>query len=115
MIVEGIVIHGRAIGRDLGYPTANIDVDDPHLDGGVYASRVVLNGVEYLAVTNVGTNPTVGGACRHIETHIIGWDGDLYGERLRIELGRKLRDERRFESLDDLREQIALDCQEVMR
>lgn len=114
MIVEGTVIHGRAIGRDLGYPTANIDLADPAIEGGVYDSRVALDGKVYPAVTNVGTNPTVGGACRHLETHIIGFDGDLYGRRLRIELRRKIREERRFGSLDELKEQIAEDCRQVI-
>lgn len=115
MTIRGEVVHGRAIGRELGYPTANIDVDCAALAGGVYASCVVLDGRRYLAVTNVGTNPTVDGACRHIETHLIGFSGDLYGRVLTVQIGAKIRDERRFSSLEELKAQIAADCEEVMR
>lgn len=115
MTIRGEVVHGRAIGRELGYPTANIDVDCAALAGGVYASCVVLDGRRYLAVTNVGTNPTVEGACRHVETHLIGFSGDLYGRILTVRIGQKIRDERRFASLDELRKQIAEDCAAVMK
>ena len=103
--IEGEVRHGRQLGRELGFPTANLDVADESIPGGVYLSR---------AVSNLGSNPSVGGGVRHLETHVIGFSGNLYGRVLRVELLRKLRDERRFATLEELRAQIERDCRMVM-
>ena len=112
--IEGEVRHGRQLGRELGFPTANLDVADESIPGGVYLSRVVIDGQEYRAVSNLGSNPSVGGGVRHLETHVIGFTGNLYGRVLRVELLRKLRDERRFATLEELRAQIEQDCRMVM-
>ena len=72
-------------------------------------SYVVIDGVEYKAMSNLGSNPSVGGGPRHLETHIFDFSGDLYGRRLRVELRRKIRDERKFDSLEELQRQIERD------
>ena len=96
-------MHGRQLGRELGFPTANMEVADADtIESGVYESYVEIDGVEYKAMSNLGSNPSVGGGPRHLETHIFDFSGDLYGRRLRVELRRKIRDERKFDSLEEL-------------
>lgn len=113
-IVEGIVIGGNRLGRRIGFPTANIDMKEyPDVVNGVYRSRVVVDGTPYLAITNIGVRPSVDGKRRLLETHLIGYRGLLYGLRLRVELFEKIRDEKRFESVEELRLQIAKDLETV--
>lgn len=109
-ILEGEVTHGRRLGRELGFPTANIEVDDSlAIPDGVYVSRAEIAGRSYEAMSNLGCNPSVGGRRRRLETHIFGFGGELYGCRLRVELLRKIRDERRFATVEELREQLVRD------
>lgn len=107
---------GRRLGRELGFPTANlaVPVDFPAADG-VYAAWAEVDGVRYRAMSNLGRNPTVGGTERRLETHLFGFRGDLYGRRLCVELERRIRGERTFASLDALRDQIARDRAEVLK
>jgi riboflavin kinase/FMN adenylyltransferase len=111
--VDGIVMRGDQRGRTIGFPTANLcsenELVPPH---GVYATTARLAGVAYASVTNVGTRPTVDTSGRTvIETHIFNLDRDLYGASLRLGFVQRLRDERAFESLDQLKTQIGADCQ----
>ena len=108
------VRHGRRIGHTIGVPTVNL-VIPPHVlvpSHGVYATRVYLpDGTSYPAVTNVGTRPTVNnGTDITVEPWLLGFDGDLYGQRVRVEFHKRLRDEIRFDSLDALRNQIQKDA-----
>lgn len=98
----------------MGFPTANIEVDEK-LDArdGVYASRVELDGRVYDAMSNLGRKPTVGGGRRLLETNLFDFDGDLYGRRLRVELVRFIRPERRFDSVEELFSQIEADRREI--
>lgn len=110
-VIEGRVVRGEGRGRGLGFPTANLDVGDLLLPkAGVYAGRTAFGP----AAVNVGVRPTVGGAGALLaEVHVIGWEGDLYGRELAVEMTTRLRDERRFDSLEDLRSQIARDVAEA--
>lgn len=109
-VIEGVVRSGRRLGRELGFPTANLDVPrDLELEDGVYRSRVRVGGRTYEAMSNLGCNPSVGGAERRLETHLFDFAGDLYGRRLRVELLDRIRGERRFASVEELRAQIARD------
>ena len=113
--IEGVVEHGRRLGRELGVPTANMAVPDSVTAAdGVYYSRVEVDGTRYDAMSNLGSNPSVGGAVRHLETHIFGFGGSLYGRTLRVELVRKIRDERRFATIGELRAQIARDKEYIL-
>ena len=113
--IEGVVEHGRRLGRELGFPTANMAVPDSVTAAdGVYYSRVEVDGTRYDAMSNLGSNPSVGGAVRHLETHIFGFGGSLYGRTLRVELVRKIRDERRFATIGELRAQIARDKEYIL-
>lgn len=116
MVVEGVVIEGRHIGRRIGFPTANIAVDERlPLPDGVYAARVEIDGVRYGAMSNLGCNPSVGGNARRLETSVFGFEGSLYGRRLRVELLERIREERRFGSIEELRRQIESDRQRIGR
>ncbi len=115
MIIKGVVQHGRSLGRKLGFPTANIALEGSlSIVGGVYSSRIVVGGRSYRAVSNVGTRPTVeGGAVANLESHILDFEGDLYGHSIEVELLDKLRDEIHFESLEALQKQITRDIEIV--
>ena len=114
VVVEGIVVGGNRLGRRLGFPTANIAIgDDLDIENGVYASRVVVEGEEYRAMTNIGVRPSVDGTKRLLETHLFGFRGLLYGLKLRVELYEKIRDEKKFASVEELRKQIASDAEKI--
>ncbi len=110
------MIAGNQIGRVLGVPTANIALeDDCKIADGVYVAKVIMDGVTYNAVANIGHKPTINSTeeVRGAEIHIIDWSGDLYGQRLEVELVARLRDEQRFESLEELKQQIEADINRV--
>jgi riboflavin kinase/FMN adenylyltransferase len=98
--VEGIVVRGDGRGRALGFPTANLDVPDGLLvpPDGVYAGWAR----ERRAAVSIGTNPHFDGAERRVEAHLLDFDGDLYGERLVLEIWSPIREQRRFDSLEGL-------------
>lgn len=111
MIVKGEVIHGAQLGRKMGFPTANIDAHSLEgVDNGVYYSQVQLDGRLYNAMSNVGTRPSVDGQQRLLETHIFGYAGNLYGRVIEVDLRLKIRDERRFASIDELQRQLKRDA-----
>jgi len=111
----GRVVEGDKLGRQLGFPTANLDVTNLVLPpNGVYAASAKFNGEFYRVALNVGTRPTVAlGPQLRVEAHLLDFGGDLYGAELEVEIGAKLRDERRFDSPTQLREQIARDLAAV--
>lgn len=115
--IDGLVVRGRARGREIGFPTANLATDNELLPpAGVYATMAAVNGVAYPAVTNVGMRPTfddVEGL--QIETHLLEGGRDLYDARLRLSFVQRLRDERRFPDVDALRAQIEADCRAARR
>ena len=112
--LDGVVEHGDARGAGLGFPTANVAID-PSIASppvGVYAGRARVTGSWFPAATNVGVNPTFGGTgTPRIETYLVGFDGDLYGQALRVEFWARLRDEKRFDSVDELVEQMGRDVE----
>lgn len=110
--LAGTVVHGNAIGRQIGFPTANIHITDPHKlipEEGVYKAEVCVRDQWYGAVLNIGTNPTVGNAQQTIEAYIIDFQGNIYGEDIQVRLLRRLRDEQQFADLGALRTQIEQD------
>ena len=111
-VLVGDVVQGAGRGRQLGFPTANIRPERPPLvKPGVYACRVELTdgGAGHDAVVNVGVRPTFGETELAIEAHVLDFAGDIYGRRLRVAFLRRIRDERRFPSVEALRAQIAED------
>jgi riboflavin kinase/FMN adenylyltransferase len=109
--ISGHVIKGRSKGRTLGFPTANIHTSNELLPLGVYLTRTEVKGKLFPSLTNIGTNPTFQQDKTHIETYLIGLDQDLYGEELEICFLKKLRNEIRFDSPEELKQQIELDLQ----
>ena len=89
--------------------------DDVRIEDGVYRSRATLDGRSYDAMSNLGDNPSVGGCRRRLETHLFGFEGSIYGRTLRVELLERIRGERRFPSIEALREQIARDRERIER
>ena len=107
----GEVVRGNAIGRTIGFPTANIDYAAEKLlpPAGVYAGRCCAGGKDYPTLVNIGSNPTVGNRRTTVEGYLAGFAGDLYGQRLCFRLEHFVRREQKFGSLEELREQIAKD------
>ena len=111
--ITGKIIHGRRIGRTIGVPTANLIADPSKLmpPNGVYMSHSTVGGRDFYGVTNVGTKPTVDGHFIGVETCFFNCDEDLYGSDLSVKLLRFTRPERKFDSLEQLKEQIRNDQQ----
>lgn len=116
--LSGKVVHGRGKGHAAGMPTANLEVL-PGTDlpvSGVYAAKVYLEGKEFKGVTNVGLRPTAD--CDKdvtIETFIIDFDGDIYGDTIYLQLFALLRGQQKFEDMSKLREQLYKDCSKAQK
>ena len=116
--LEGRVVEGRKLGREvLGFPTANIQPHNRVLPGpGVYVTATLVDGLWHRSATNVGFRPTVGADdLVTVEAHVLDFDQSLYGETIRVRFLHRLRGERRFPSIDVLREQIAVDVARARR
>ena len=110
--LDGTVVRGDQRGRTIGFPTANLCTENellpPH---GVYATTIRIRDIVHASVTNVGVRPTVDNSGRTtIETHIFNFDRDIYGAPVRLGFVQRIRDERAFETLEQLQAQIAADC-----
>jgi riboflavin kinase/FMN adenylyltransferase len=114
--ISGKVVEGDRLGRKLGFPTANLDATNLILPpNGVYSGCTKLNGQFYRIALNIGLRPTVasGKPELRVEAHLLDFSGDLYGRELEVEMGEKLRDEKKFSSATELREQITRDITAV--
>ena len=110
------VVHGHRLGHTIGVPTINQEFPDGHIRParGIYACVCTVDGRSYAAVTNVGARPTVSDSGRvNCETHILDYDGDLYGNTVRVSFLYRLRDEQRFSDVTALKNRIALDIAEA--
>ena len=108
--LHGPVVRGRERGRKIGFPTANIESETECVPpDGVYATQVILDDGAYGSITNIGMRPTFSESARSIEAHIFNFTRDIYGMRVKLELIERIRPERKFESADALKNQIALD------
>ncbi len=114
--IDGKIEAGRRIGSSIGFPTANISTDKLLPSYGVYATRALIGGTAYPAVTNVGTKPTVkADDTANVETFLLDYSGDLYGSDMRVCFAEKLRDEVKFADVEQLRAQIAKDSEAARR
>src|SRR2546430_8519366 len=113
--VEGPVVRGAARGVSLGFATANIQPHNRVIPkGGVYVTATLITGQWRRSVTNIGVRPTFGDATEpSVETHVIAWSGDLYGDVLRVRFLHRLRDEEKFRSIDELKSQNARDLSQA--
>ena len=108
----GVVVAGNRMGRTIGFPTANMQLYEPLKlvpKDGVYAVEVEVMGKRYKGMCNIGVRPTVDGKARTIETHILDFEEDIYGLPLQLRFVRRIRDERKFPSLDALKVQLLQD------
>jgi riboflavin kinase/FMN adenylyltransferase len=110
--LTGTVVKGHKKGRTIGFPTANISVENPDKiipKEGVYTAQVNIANKWHLGMMNIGTNPTVNGQQQSIELHIINWSGNVYDQRLQVALLDRVRDEVKFDSMADLQLQLEKD------
>jgi len=110
--LRGQVVEGDKLGRKIGFPTANLWVPEGYKlipAEGVYATEVLINSNRFTGMTNIGVRPTVNGSQKRIEVNIFNFDQDLYNQELELVFVKKLRDERKFENLEKLQQQLTLD------
>lgn len=114
-VLSGTVVSGRRLGRTIGVPTANLELPKELLcpKAGVYACIAQVGKQRHLAVTNIGTRPTVGGSHITVEPWLLQFEGDLYRQRLTLQFHKFLRPERKFASLEELREEILKNAEET--
>ncbi len=112
--ISAEVVRGNEIGRTIGFPTANLELPKEYmlLNGGVYACLVDYEGQRYKAMANIGHRPTIGDRSKDqpiIEVNLFGFDGDLYGKEIRVSFIDRIRDEEKFNGLDELKNQLEQD------
>ncbi|MDB4903968.1 MAG: bifunctional riboflavin kinase/FAD synthetase [Mucilaginibacter sp.] len=116
--ITGAVIRGDQIGRQIGYPTANIHIEERYklIPGdGIFAVKVKIAGEYYKGMAYIGTRPTVNGITRNIEVNIFDFDRDIYNQQIRMEFYHFVREDIKFNSLDELKEQLAKDKLDVAK
>ena len=111
---SGKVIEGNKLGRTIGYPTANLHIEDPEKlvpKNGVYAVSVTIAESKQIfnGMMNIGNRPTINGTTRTVEVHIFDFDQTIYGEKMKVYVKHYLRSEKKFDGLDQLKEQLAID------
>jgi riboflavin kinase/FMN adenylyltransferase len=112
--LQGRVVSGDKRGQELGFPTANLEAAPGQAlpAGGVYACRAHVEGQAYPAMTNIGTRPTFDGGQQLVEVYLMDYNGDLYGRELAVDIIGRLRDEKKFDTAEQLKEQIARDIKQ---
>ena len=111
-ILTGNVVQGKALGRQYNYPTINIDIQESYKlipKPGVYIVETQLENERYYGLMNIGNRPTVDGSKQTVEVHVLDYDGNLYGKKIQVSVLKRLRDEKKFDSLDALFSQIKRD------
>lgn len=115
--IVGKVVHGKKLGRKLGYPTLNLEVDKEILipKSGVYYTNAKINDKIFKSATNIGFNPTIEGDKFSIETFVLDFDEEIYGEQIYLYFKDRLRDEKKFDSLEELKNQMDEDIRKVQK
>lgn len=112
--LTGTVTKGQQLGRTIGYPTANIQIEEDYKlvpQNGVYVAKCILNQKTVYGMMNIGNRPTVNGITQTIEINLFDFNDDLYGQTITVSLLKRMRDEQKFESLEALKNQLAFDKQ----
>jgi riboflavin kinase/FMN adenylyltransferase len=115
--LTGTVVKGKQIGKQIGFPTANIEIKETYKlipKNGAYVVKSYIENMLIFGMMNIGTNPTVNGTKQSIEVHFFNFNQDLYHKKLKIELLERLRDERKFESLEYLQSQLKIDKENAL-
>ncbi|MEL7497257.1 MAG: bifunctional riboflavin kinase/FAD synthetase [Planctomycetota bacterium] len=114
--IRGMVTHGAARGATIGFPTANLDAIDTLVPAmGVYAGRTFVNGRSHWSAIHIGPNPTFGDEHRKVESHLLNFEGSIYGQPIEVDFVSRLRDIRQFDSADALVEQLNSDVESTRR
>lgn len=111
-MLTGTVQKGKGIGRQLNFPTANLHIEESYKlipKNGVYVVNADLNGKTVHGMMNIGFNPTVNGTKKSIEIHFLDFEGDLYDQKIQVNLLHRIRDEHKFDSIEDLKKQLEKD------
>ena len=109
--VEGPVVHGLKNGRKINFPTVNQEIEEEILPHGVYISRTKVRDKIYKSMTNIGTHPTINELDKPIiETHLLDFNEFIYGQIVKVEILSFIREQKKFPSLNDLKEQLHQDC-----
>lgn len=109
---SGTVVHGKKLGRTIGFPTANLKIEESYKlipANGVYAVKCKVGNQDVNGMLNIGTNPTVEGQGISIEVNLFEFDSDIYGEKITVEMIKRIRDEHKFASVDELKAQLSKD------
>ena len=108
--VEGPVMHGLENGRKINFPTLNMEINEKLLPNGVYITRTFIDGKLYKSMTNIGTHPSISELSKPIiETNVINFTDFIYGKIVKVEFLKFIRDQKKFSSLNDLKEQLKKD------
>lgn len=113
--VSGVVIEGNKLGRSFDMPTANISLEAERIvpPNGVYYTKTEIDGTIYNSISNIGVKPTIGNYAKSIETNVFGFDKSIYGKRIKVEFFHWKREEKKFEEIEDLIEQMRIDAHEA--
>ncbi len=117
-MLTGIIKKGRGLGKQFGFPTANLHIEEAYKlipKNGVYVIKGILNGTEHHGMMNIGVNPTVSGGKKSIEVHFFDYDGNLYGQKIQVRLLHRIRDEHKFDSVQELQNQLKKDRQRSLQ
>lgn len=116
--LSGKIIKGKSIGRTIGFPTANLHIEESYKlipKNGVYVVQTKVNDDNIYGMMNIGLNPTFEGSTQSIEIHLLNFEGDLYYQHLKIELLKRIRDEVKFDSMEALQKQLLSDKNQILR
>lgn len=115
--IEGKVIRAKQIGRTIGFPTANLKLQENLIipKRGIYATKVYIGDKVYIGATNIGYNPTVNGEKMSVETNILQFDKDIYGKTIQLEFLERIRDEKKFKDLNELKIQLKMDTNYIYK
>ena len=114
----GKVIKGDQVGQQIGFPTANLDIQDPYKlypEGGVYAVQIHWRAKDYMGMLNIGFRPTRNGDSKTVEVNIFDFNDEIYGEELKLTFLEQIRKERKFDNLESLKNQLILDREKVLK
>ncbi len=115
-MLEGIVVKGNNNGSKIGFPTANVYIENKWKlipNDGVYAVKVIINNKHYIGMMNIGYNPTFNARIKTLEVHILDFNKDIYGEKIRISFYKRIRDERKFNDINQLKATLNIDQNKV--
>jgi riboflavin kinase/FMN adenylyltransferase len=116
--LNGTVIEGEQVGREIGFPTANIKIDEWYKlipANGVYAVKIKLNNISYKGMLNIGNRPTLKGKSKTIEVNIFNFNSNIYNNKIQIEFYERIRSERKFNELVELKKQLSIDKEKTLQ